>query len=72
MTYQDLTYNRTYKYPRWALTFGWFLSVSSLICIPSYAVFAFLKAKGSFKNVTISFLFLIIYFHIFIECQDRK
>jgi hypothetical protein len=51
MTYQDLTYNRTYKYPTWALLFGWVLSLSSLVCIPLYAIIAFFKTKGTFKNV---------------------
>ena len=59
MTYQDLTYNRTYKYPTWALGLGWFLSLSSLVCIPLYAIVAFLKTKGSFKNVRNIFLFKI-------------
>ncbi len=58
MTYQDLTYNRTYKYPSWALAFGWFLSLSSLICIPLYALIAFFKTKGSFKTV-IKFIILL-------------
>lgn len=50
MTYQDLTYNRTYKYPPWALKFGWTLSISSIICIPVYALYRFLVVGGSFNE----------------------
>ena len=55
MTYQDLTYNRTYKYPAWALRFGWFLSISSFICIPVFALYKFIFVGGSFKEVCFSF-----------------
>ena len=51
MTYEDLTYNRTYKYPPWALRFGWILSVSSFICIPIYAIYKFLTTGGSLQEV---------------------
>ncbi len=54
MTYEDLSYNRTYKYPHWALRFGWLLSVSSVICIPVYALFKCLKTTGSFKEVCLT------------------
>lgn len=50
MTYEDLTYNRTYKYPSWALRFGWILSVSSFICIPIYAVYKFIVTGGSLQE----------------------
>lgn len=52
MTYEDLTYNRDYKYPAWALKFGWFLSISSIICIPIYAVYRFIVVGGSFNEVS--------------------
>ncbi len=57
MTYEDLTYNRTYKYPHWALKFGWILSISSVICIPVYALYKFLTTSGSLKEVTLFFSF---------------
>lgn len=47
MTYENLTYNRTYKYPPWALRFGWLLSISSIICIPLYALYRFIRTGGS-------------------------
>lgn len=50
MTYEDLTYNRDYKYPAWALKFGWFLSISSIICIPIYALYRFIVVGGSFNE----------------------
>ena len=53
MTYEDLTYNRTYKYPHWALSFGWILSISSFVCIPIYSIYKFISTSGSIKEVVI-------------------
>lgn len=50
MTYEHLTYNRTYHYPSWALRFGWLLSLSSIACIPIYAVCRFIMSGGSFNE----------------------
>ncbi len=52
-TYHELTYNRTYKYPSWAIAFGWSLSISSVICIPIYAIYKLLTTKGSLSEVII-------------------
>lgn len=60
MTYEDLTYNRDYKYPAWALKFGWFLSISSIICIPIYALYRFIVVGGSFNEVSKPHLFYVI------------
>lgn len=57
MTYEDLTYNRTYKFPKWALIFGWVLSISSIICIPIYAIYKFIATRGSVVEVCIYILF---------------
>jgi hypothetical protein len=53
MTYEDLTYNRTYKFPKWALIFGWVLSISSIICIPIYAIYKFIATRGSVGEVCV-------------------
>lgn len=50
LSYEELSYNRTYKYPHWALMFGWCLSVSSIICIPVYAIFKVISTSGSVKE----------------------
>lgn len=46
--YSDVSYNRTYHYPMWALPFGWFLSFSSVGLIPIVMVYKIIRAKGSF------------------------
>ncbi len=33
-SYSDLTYNRTYKYPEWAIVIGWLMACSSIAMIP--------------------------------------
>nr|XP_034982801.1 sodium- and chloride-dependent betaine transporter-like isoform X1 [Zootoca vivipara] len=49
--YTPLTYNKVYEYPPWGIAVGWLMALSSIICIPLYAVFILLKTKGSLKEV---------------------
>lgn len=44
--HQQLTYNRTYKYPIWANAVGWMLSLISTGWIPFYALYAFCTSEG--------------------------
>ncbi|XP_076452315.1 sodium-dependent serotonin transporter-like [Babylonia areolata] len=39
-----------YTYPYWALTVGWLIVCSSLICIPLYIIVCFCSASGSFTD----------------------
>ncbi|XP_026550891.1 sodium- and chloride-dependent betaine transporter-like [Notechis scutatus] len=48
--YQPLKYNNVYEYPPWGIAVGWVLALASMICIPSYIIFSFLRTKGSFKE----------------------
>ncbi|XP_032077815.1 sodium- and chloride-dependent betaine transporter isoform X2 [Thamnophis elegans] len=48
--YEPLKYNNVYEYPPWGIAVGWVLALSSMICVPSYIIFSFLKTKGSFKE----------------------
>ena len=32
--YSNITYNRTYEYPAWAVGLGWLMSLTSVILIP--------------------------------------
>ncbi|CAI5786318.1 sodium- and chloride-dependent betaine transporter [Podarcis lilfordi] len=48
--YTPLTYNKVYEYPPWGIAVGWLMALSSIICIPLYAVFILLKTKGSLKE----------------------
>ncbi|XP_069111626.1 sodium- and chloride-dependent creatine transporter 1-like isoform X2 [Argopecten irradians] len=47
IVFQPLKYNRTYEYPNWAQGFGLMLSISSMVCIPVYAIYKLLAAKGT-------------------------
>lgn len=45
--YSDLTYNRTYLYPRWAIGIGWALACSSIIMIPIVMIVKIMYAEGT-------------------------
>ncbi|KAJ6659534.1 hypothetical protein lerEdw1_018769 [Lerista edwardsae] len=54
--YRPITYN-TYVYPSWAITIGFLMALSSVICIPIYAVYCVLRSEGDsllqrLKNAT--------------------
>ena len=40
-----------YTYPAWANIVGWCLALSSMLCMPVFAVVSILRAKGSFLEV---------------------
>ncbi|XP_022247642.1 sodium- and chloride-dependent GABA transporter 2-like [Limulus polyphemus] len=48
VTYDPLTYNVYYQYPKWAIAIGWLLALTSMVCIPSYAIFKFFSTPGTF------------------------
>ncbi|ETN83171.1 Sodium:neurotransmitter symporter family protein [Necator americanus] len=39
-----------YDYPFWGHVFGWFLSLSSMLCIPGYAIYAWVTTEGTFSE----------------------
>lgn len=43
--YRPISYN-TYVYPTWAITIGFLMALSSVICIPIYAVYCILRSEG--------------------------
>ncbi|XP_077190145.1 sodium- and chloride-dependent glycine transporter 1 isoform X4 [Paroedura picta] len=54
--YRPITYN-TYIYPSWAITIGFLMALSSVVCIPIYAVFCIWRSEGDsllqrLKNAT--------------------
>ncbi|CAL1527008.1 unnamed protein product [Lymnaea stagnalis] len=40
----------SYVFPYWALTIGWLLVCTSIMCIPIYIVISFFRTPGSFKE----------------------
>ncbi|XP_062995986.1 sodium- and chloride-dependent glycine transporter 1 isoform X1 [Elgaria multicarinata webbii] len=54
--YRPISYNK-YVYPAWAITIGFLMALSSVVCIPIYAVFRVLRSEGDsllqrLKNAT--------------------
>ena len=49
--YTPLKYNNSYLYPPWGYVVGWLMALSSMVCIPLYAIFILLKTKGPLKQV---------------------
>ncbi|CAA98519.2 Transporter [Caenorhabditis elegans] len=39
-----------YDYPVWGHIFGWFLSLSSMLCIPGYAIWIWFKTPGTVQE----------------------
>uniref|UniRef100_A0A2K5Y720 Transporter n=1 Tax=Mandrillus leucophaeus TaxID=9568 RepID=A0A2K5Y720_MANLE len=48
--YTPLKYNNVYVYPPWGYSIGWFLALSSMVCVPLFTVITLLKTQGSFKK----------------------
>ncbi|NWX83816.1 S6A12 protein, partial [Nothoprocta pentlandii] len=49
--YTPLKYNNVYVYPPWGYVLGWMMALSSMICVPLYAIIILLKTKGPLKQV---------------------
>lgn len=47
--YKPLTY-LDYQYPWWGELIGWFLALSSMLCIPVYAIYIYCKTPGTFQQ----------------------
>ncbi|XP_058457561.1 sodium-dependent serotonin transporter [Malaya genurostris] len=39
-----------YKYPEWSVAAGWILTLSSVLCIPLYVIYKFMRSYGSFTS----------------------
>lgn len=47
VNYKRLVYNAVYVYPWWGEVLGWFLALSSMLCIPLTVLYKLLHCKGS-------------------------
>jgi len=50
LQWSEITY-LGYKYPWIAHMFGWFTALSSMLCIPVYAIYLWRKTPGDFQTV---------------------
>lgn len=52
-----------YVFPWWGEGVGWFLALSSMICVPAYAIYLYMVTPGTFSEVcTLRKSFFIIIF----------
>uniref|UniRef100_A0A671R244 Transporter n=1 Tax=Sinocyclocheilus anshuiensis TaxID=1608454 RepID=A0A671R244_9TELE len=49
VTSGELRYD-DYVFPPWSNTVGWFIALSSMLCVPVYAIYKFLILPGTFKE----------------------
>ncbi|XP_064620284.1 sodium-dependent dopamine transporter-like isoform X2 [Lineus longissimus] len=47
--YEPLSYDK-YVYPWWANLLGWFMALSSMLCIPGVAIITLIREKGTFME----------------------
>uniref|UniRef100_UPI00358E0B9A sodium- and chloride-dependent taurine transporter-like isoform X1 n=2 Tax=Myxine glutinosa TaxID=7769 RepID=UPI00358E0B9A len=45
--FEPLVYNKVYVYPSWAQGLGWCMALSSMLCVPGYAIVRLVGTKGS-------------------------
>lgn len=49
--YKPLKYNNVYTYPDWGYGIGWFMAMSSMVCIPLGIIWMIWKTPGTFTEV---------------------
>lgn len=49
--YKPLKYNNVYTYPDWGYGIGWFMAMSSMVCIPLGMIWMIWKTPGTFSEV---------------------
>ena len=49
--YTEVVFNKTYRYPGWAVCFGWLLASVSMVFIPAVALTRLLKTPGTVSQV---------------------
>lgn len=52
--YKPLKYNNVYTYPDWGYGIGWFMAMSSMVCIPLGMIWMIWKTPGTFSEVKYS------------------
>ena len=49
--YEPLKFGLNYVYPWWGQSLGWILALSSMLCIPGYAIWKYQTTPGTFSEV---------------------
>uniref|UniRef100_A0A8C5H6J0 Transporter n=1 Tax=Gouania willdenowi TaxID=441366 RepID=A0A8C5H6J0_GOUWI len=49
--YKPLKYNNVYTYPDWGYGIGWFMAMSSMVCIPVGIIWMIWKTPGTFSEL---------------------
>lgn len=57
VNHEELVYNRTYVYPRWAIMVGWLLAMVSILMIPLVMIVQISQTPGSFLEVCKQFIY---------------
>lgn len=59
LDYEPLQYEG-YIYPGWANALGWAIAGSSVICIPTVAIYKIITTKGTFFEVNVMCIYIVI------------
>lgn len=54
--YEPLKLGLHYVYPWWGQSLGWMLALSSMLCIPVYAIWKYYNTPGESFSVVINYL----------------
>jgi hypothetical protein len=70
--YEPLKYGLHYVYPWWGQALGWFLALSSMLCIPGYAIWLYHVTPGTFAEVSLVIEVVISFLTCFFLLQRMK
>lgn len=59
--YEPLKFGLHYTYPWWGQSLGWLMALSSMLCIPGYAIWKYQTTPGTFSEVCFSIVTLCIF-----------
>uniref|UniRef100_A0A8C4RJI4 Transporter n=1 Tax=Erpetoichthys calabaricus TaxID=27687 RepID=A0A8C4RJI4_ERPCA len=71
--YTPLKMNNSYVYPAWGYALGWFIALSSIICIPLWIIYQLLQAKGSIRKLCLTVLsyYQVSMCFVFMMCSSN-
>uniref|UniRef100_A0A671L9Q2 Transporter n=1 Tax=Sinocyclocheilus anshuiensis TaxID=1608454 RepID=A0A671L9Q2_9TELE len=72
VNYKRLVYNAVYVYPWWGEVLGWFLALSSMLCIPLTVLYKLLHCKGTLMEVRLSLILWWTQGHYWAQLQKGR